>query len=156
MHKKGFTLLELLMAATVIAALASIATASYKAKMADAYVEDGKNQARALATAVRLFELEYPSVVVREEDGLQGSLGTIPDSCAPTEETAASPAMMVACGFLENRRWGNDRVSLTIKAKAGSTATVVCVNGVEKLGSRYNGQKIFCVNPARGEQEVAG
>ena len=143
MNRKGFTLLELLMAAAIITALASVAVSSYRAKIADTYVEDGKNQARALATAVRLFELEYPSVTVRE-DGLNGSLGTIPDSCAPTE--TASPAMMVACGFLENRRWGNEHIVLAI------TNDGVCVKPGSLLTGKYKTMNpIFCVDPVTGE-----
>ncbi len=40
MHKKGFTLLELLMAAAIISALAVMATASYRAKILDGDAAD--------------------------------------------------------------------------------------------------------------------
>ena len=144
MRKKGFTLLELLMAAAIISALASVAVASYRAKMADTYVEDGKNQVRALTTAVRLFELEY-SVSVRQNSVDDAPFDMDGVTCAPTAVSTAN--QVVACNFLENRRWGNELITLSIEE------TRVCANGKSspKLPSKYRNKKIFCIAKATGE-----
>ena len=144
MHKKGFTLLELLMTAAIISALAVIAVSSYRAKIGDTYIEDAKNQARALATAARLFELEY-SVTVKTAEMPDAPFTIIP--CAPTDPSDAQ--QLVACGFLENRVWGNDFAYLSIKDDR------VCVNGWNqpKIPSKYrNKEEIFCVSKITGEE----
>ncbi len=108
MKKKGFTLLELLITATILAALAVLATSSYKKSMAQTRIQDYKNRTRVVAAAVQQFYAEYPTATIDNQD-LQRltSVGT----CDPALSTAAQ---LINCGFLENRVWSDDYVDITV------------------------------------------
>ncbi len=148
MHKKGFTLLELLMAAAIISALAVVATATYRAKILDGYAADAKNQARVVAMAVRLFELEYS---VRLGDSEMPNVPVTRVTCAPSNSAEDSATvMMVSCGFLENRGWGvKEKFSLEIDKT--HTPTRVCVSGAAELPIQYRGQFV-CIDSVTGEE----
>lgn len=157
MNKKGFTLLELLMAAAIVTALASVAVVSYRAKIADAHIEDGKNQARALATAVRMFELEYS----KRPSGAMPANGPFTaaevGACSPTGSPLL-PSQLVACNFLENRWWGNEYVWLRvcgIDDESGQCrdSAIVCMGGRtdnNKVPNKYR-RTLFCVQRTGAE-----
>lgn len=146
-NNKGFTLLELLVAATIIGTLAVFATVSYKNSAADARMESFKARADELAGAVQRFSFEYPT-----KDGeLIG------------EMSASSP--LVSGGFVGKGGWEKTYVTYYIcNGKTGNCVNslvdnpLVCVasnsnSWTKKLPSRYQAGYIYCVSAiAKGER----
>lgn len=59
--KNGFTLLELLIAATLLAVLVVFATNAYRTSTRNTRLQDLKNQTRALATSIQQYIEEHPN-----------------------------------------------------------------------------------------------
>ncbi len=108
-HKQGFTLVELLIAAAIIAALAVLATQSFRASSSDVRVEDAKVRARMVAMAVQRYLVDYPEAGETSKlVALKGtSLGTIsaPNSAACMGNTGVNSLQnLVNCGYLEHQQ----------------------------------------------------
>ena len=61
-QRKGFTLVELLVAATIIGILAVFATTSYRNSTAETRWTQAKANLDQLATAIQRFKMDYPNV----------------------------------------------------------------------------------------------
>lgn len=151
MNNKGFTLLELLIAATIIGVLAVFATVSYKNSMAETRVEAAKTKVRQIATAVSRLQLDYPSASL---DNLQGQLidiGYTEANCDAGSFT--SPNSLMVCGYLESNGWGG-----TSKGdgyfKYIIYSNKVCAESVgnSKLPSRYGASFKYCINTINGKE----
>ncbi|MBR2082654.1 MAG: prepilin-type N-terminal cleavage/methylation domain-containing protein [Elusimicrobiaceae bacterium] len=106
-NKKGFTLLELLIAAALIGVLAMFATQAFRSSASDVRVEDAKARALALAMAAQRYYIEYPnsaSFSTGESNALK--LFDIPEKQAKCNINASSASAqnLVDCGFLEYRQ----------------------------------------------------
>lgn len=114
----GFTLLELLIAATIVGTLAVFATVAFKNSSADARIAAAKPKAEQLATAVQRYKIEYGS--------LPGNIGAL-----------------AALGYIEDSGWDSDPyVSFAISGEGA------CMTGKtnSKLPARYQGYT-YCVSP---------
>lgn len=125
---KGFTLLELLIAAAIIGSLVVLATSSYRSSAADAYVAAAKGQTEMLGGAVQRFLLEN-RVSTRTEGQVQTLAGA--GAC---QTDILSPATLIGCGFVENVGWDNPYFEFYIctgqdNCSASSTVT-------NKVGAR--------------------
>ena len=58
-NKNGFTLLELLIAATIVAALTVVSTVYFRNSVAETHIHAAKVRTEVLAEAVKRFRLDY-------------------------------------------------------------------------------------------------
>ncbi len=170
-NKRGFTLLELLIAATIVGLLAVFATISYRNSAAEARMESARTRTRALAGAVQRFRLEYPvaNVMSGEMANVTVAAGAAVVCSPATEEGAENvPQMMILCGFLENGGWSDEWVQFFVcngrtEPDICSTPPVgfvplACMTGRNnnpRVLDRYKTNYSFCVN-ATGERETFG
>lgn len=164
MNKRGFTLLELLIAATIMAALAVFATRSYQNSLAESHIQDGKTRARAVLSAIERFKIDHPNATF--SGGQLRYVNTI-GSCPGSIGTGENINLLFNCGYLENRVWSDGYVSIEVcgtadgMCKDSSISPWVCMSGVsdnEKLPEkfRYKSTKKayrFCLS-TRQEEEV--
>ena len=74
---KGFTLLELLIAAAIIGSLAVFATVSFRKTSSDVRVQDAIARAKVVANAARRFVFDNPSVYGRIQVGTSSPMGEV-------------------------------------------------------------------------------
>lgn len=146
-NNKGFTLLELLVAATIIGVMAVFATISYKNSAADARMAAYKARTDALAGAVQRMRLEYPHV------SIAGPMG--------------ASSKLVAKGFLESGGWDDGYVTYYVcNGKTESCASspidspLACVvsrikSDDRKFPARYRKGYIYCVSANNKKETLA-
>ncbi len=126
MHSnKGFTLLELLIAAAIIGSLVVLATSSYRSNMAETYLAAAKGQTEMLGEAARRFVLEN-----RVSSRTAGKMETLADSndrskCKLNKLDINS---LIYCEYVENSGWDNPYFNFYIctgnnNCSASSTVT---------------------------------
>lgn len=155
-NKKGFTLLELLVAATIVGIMAVFATTSYRNSAADSRMTAAKARTDALAVAVQRMRIEYPSSTAE---------GQMQDSTSAVCNWAA-PSGLVSCGFIENGGWEKDGYVTywVCNGKSGSCANspvanpLACMLGrdVSKQVKRYKSGYIYCVSETAKGEKLAG
>ncbi len=156
-NNKGFTLLELLVAATIIGILAVFATTAYKNSAADARVAAAKARTEALAGAVQRMRIEYPA--------FKNVSGKMQDT-ASTTCTSAYTYGLVSCGFLGNSGWTTDTAMtywVCDESKSGGCAAssinkpLACMvsKGDAKLPARYGTGYIYCVSATENKETLA-
>lgn len=157
-NNKGFTLLELLVAATIIGILAVFATTSYKNSAADARVAAAKTRTDALAGAVQRMRFEHPA--------FSAVSGRMQDT-ASTTCSYSDPTGLISCGFLGNNGWERDTymtywICSGQKDECASSPVsdpLACMvsTGDAKLPARYQSGYIYCVSAVKkGETLAAG
>lgn len=155
-RKNGFTLLELLVAATIISALAVLATVSYRASVSEARIQAAKGRTDMLAMAVQQFRLDYGASKLGS--GMEVRRLETPGACAPSSSKISS---LFECGYLENDGGWDDlyveyfvcngnKTASTPCAKSTISAPLACMSGrnsQSKLQAKYkysNGY-VYCV-----------
>lgn len=119
--QKGFTLVELLVAATIVGILAVFATVQYRNTAAETRWQQAKSKLGMLANAVQRAQLDYPNV--------QFSNAVLTDQIAgvtcsyPTE--AMTPGWLISCNYLENQNWSGAYFSYFV-CKDASESTRSC------------------------------
>lgn len=102
--KKGFTLVELLVAATIIGFLVVFATVQYRNSVAEARWTRAKAQTDQLAAALERLWIDYPHVAFNS--GQMQNKGTNEACNLFIGKTGAvSLTQLIACGYLENSDW---------------------------------------------------
>lgn len=157
-NKKGFTLLELLVAATIVGIMAVFATVSYKNSVADSRMEAAKSRVESLAGAVQRFRIEYPNPTFDSSNAKMG------DSTSTTC-VKNLPSGLIPCGFIGNGGWNDSYVEFFVcnEKKEGDCSTspidnpLACMKGrsVSKQVARYKNGYIYCVS-ATGKGETLG
>ena len=119
---KGFTLLELLIAAAIIGTLAIFATQSFRRTASDTRVQDAQARAKIVAMAAQRFAKDYPAVVngtapIREQEDDDG-MGVV-DPPNPAQCNAGGVELslqnLINCGYLEYRQYAYE-----VRAEDGS------------------------------------
>ena len=102
-NKKGFTLLELLIAATIIGTLAMYATISYRNSIFETRLAEAKARTETVANAFQRFDMDYPGA------GMNGSIGNSKKGPCPENPAASNNAQdLVNCGYLEEGNWNTE------------------------------------------------
>lgn len=156
-NNKGFTLLELLVAATIIGILAVFATTSYKNSAADARVAAAKTRTEALAGAVQRMRFEHPAFSMAS--------GQIQDVSSTATCSYSVPSDLISCGFLGNNGWGLDTYMTywVCYGKSGNCAAspvtdpLACMvsRGDAKMPARYGSGYIYCVSAVDKKETLA-
>lgn len=162
-NNKGFTLLELLIAATIIGALAVLATVSYRASESDAHVAAARAKVEVLAGAAQRFALEYDHA--KAPIGEMGNLNGI-GNCNPASVTSSNnnPAtILISCDFVDNGGWDNPYFHFYVCGgttdscagqNTGLTSPLACMKGKghSRLTDQYQSGYWYCVSAtATGE-----
>lgn len=153
--KKGFTLLELLIAATIVAALAVVATVSYNNSVVETRIAAGKARTEMLAGAVQRFRLDYGA----NQLGSGLELGRLVNKgdCVTSNSIVSS---LINCDYVENDGGWSDPYLRYYVCNGNKTASTPCENsGVDnplacmtgrdtqsKLPGKYQGSYAFCVS----------
>ena len=163
-NKKGFTLLELLIAATIIGILTVMATVSYRNSGADVRVAGAKARTDMLAGAVQRFRLDHPNVT------MSGALNNLSGTTSCSINATTATKMLIACDYLEDGGWlddyfifyvcsGNETPDGDCKNQNGSDVVgtpLACMKGRDhpRLPNHYHSSKgyIYCVSAdSKGE-----
>lgn len=158
-NNKGFTLLELLVAATIIGILAVFATTSYKNSAADARIVAAKTLTDTLANAVQRMRIEYPAF--KNVSGqMRDKAVSSTDECSPTAVSG-----LVSCGLLGNNNWERDSYMTywVCNGKTGKCASspvdnpLACMvsNEDAKMPARYGTGYIYCVSAVAKQETLA-
>ncbi len=103
--KKGFTLLELLIAAAIIAVLAMFATRAFRQSASDIRLQDAQARAKVIAMSAHRMKVEYPGVKFSTADDAIGQVSAPNGSyCYPTA-AAVTIQTLVDCGYLDYRQY---------------------------------------------------
>ena len=150
--KKGFTLLELLVAAAIIGMLAVFATISYRSSQIETEMAHAKGRTRVLAGAVQRFRLEYP----RPEhfSGIVLDRSAVSNACQPNN---ANLDQLFNCQLLENGGWTSEFVEYYVcNGKTGDCGTspindpLACMKGKDhpRMPDQYRTSEgfIYCVS----------
>ena len=107
MNKKGFTLVELLVAATIIGFLAVFATAQYRNSVAEARWTRAKSQTDQLAAALQRWYMDYPTTGIINGGEMANKAANEQCQIFIGQQNGVSITQLIACGFLENSDWSS-------------------------------------------------
>lgn len=148
-NNKGFTLLELLIAATIIGILAVFATVAYRESAAETRLAGAKAQAEALANAVQRYRMD-------------------PAACTLiTSNSTLNISNLVNCGYLEKSfSYLLEDPYFSFEICAGgnsiicpSSTYLACMSGKsEKLPNRYLAKQgyLYCFENSGSVLEIVG
>ena len=138
-NNKGFTLVELLVAATIIGALAAFATVSYRRSAAEARWTAAKAKADQLAMAVQRLDADHPGIISSFSQSTLDDLTTSelnlpcplkPGVVSTKVNHKVSPKALIWCGYLENGGWTNDYFLYQVKWRNNLSSARSCRGGV--------------------------
>ncbi|MBR4682331.1 MAG: prepilin-type N-terminal cleavage/methylation domain-containing protein [Elusimicrobiaceae bacterium] len=164
-NKRGFTLLELLIAATIMGLLAMVAAVSYRSSIIENRLEAAKIKTEQLATGYQRFLQEQP--VHLDNNGGAALMGNLTDSSIQCQPYSHNPKTLITCGYVENGGWTDSYVQYFLCGDGKNTdeckASVVdkplaCMAGrsdLPKMPRKYRRAcgYLYCVGPlGAGEQ----
>ena len=159
--RRGFTLLEMLIAAAIMSVLAMLSTAAYRRTVAETHWQDSKNKLQAVASAVQRYQWDYPNrTFIPPATGEK--LEFIPASALADCPTAASynNKALIQCDYLENRSWSTAEIHIVacggVKsgyicglAPTGMSHPLACMSGISpRLSDEYllTNNHAFCID----------
>ncbi len=105
MHKRnGFTLLELLIAAAIIAVLAAFATQSFRQTGSEIRLQDAQARAKTIAMAAHRLKVDYPGVKF-STDAMGRVEAQNRSNCSLSSNTIVSLQTLIDCGYLDYRQY---------------------------------------------------
>ncbi len=107
-NKRGFTLLELLIAATIMGLLAMVAAVSYRSSIIENRLAAAKIKTEQLATGYQRFLQEQP--VHLDNNGGAALMGNLTDSSIQCQPYSHNPKTLITCGYVENGGWTDSYV----------------------------------------------
>lgn len=152
--KKGFTLVELLVAATIIGILAMLATTAYRNSVAETRWTQAKAQADRLGAAVQAMDAAREGVRFRSpgtiSSGSAGGACTIYSAARTSGTYTVSAGQLLACGFLEPGDVNNEYFTFSVRVTGaawtalGNPLACVSAKANTKLPSKYSSAS-YCV-----------
>ena len=144
--RKGFTLMELLIAAAIIGALAVFATQTFRRSASDIRVQDAKSRAKVIAMAARRMSLDHSGVsfevnVPLSDKNLtpRNTQGTAGNTCSLINVNLQT---LVDCGYLEYRKYLDPNFEFKFNS-AGQVCVKINPEGSKVFGSAGDE---FCTN----------
>ena len=144
--KRGFTLLEVLIAAVIMSVLAMLSTAAYKHTVSETRVQDSKNKLQVVANAVQRYMWDFPNrTMTAPEEGkpLVFLSGSDVQNCPKTFSNSA----LIQCEYLENRAWSNDQIHIVacggnksgyLCSRSSVSNPLACMAGINaRIDTRY-------------------
>ncbi len=151
----GFTLIELLIAATIIGILSVFATVGYRNSVAETRIAEGRAKVRSLALANYRAHIDYPGIsfgndTISDDVFVVGGNGDICKRSFASNPTAQWPAScLIANGYVDQLGFSG-YFKFTVEGDSSA-----CMTGNNtKLGSKYNGKKIYCYDAATDKTTV--
>ncbi len=157
-NKKGFTLVELLVAATIIGILALFAMTAYRNSVAETRWTQAKAQADHVAASVQAMDAARDGVLFSSSQIIVSS--SLSQNCTFYSTARSSsgyivvdPEQLFDCGFLEPGEVANEDFDFYVRTSVGTP--LVCVQAKEdaKLPSKYSSAK-YCVYEDRVPTET--
>lgn len=150
----GFTLVELLVAATIVGILAVFATTQYRNSVAETRWTQAKAHAEQLFVAAQRALVDYPFLSFSGEpmSGGDGHCDMTPGV------TSVSSGDLIPCGYLENSGWADspyfEYYVCQGTGKCKTSYDLVCVNtrSGAKLPDKYKSYQ-YCLSMAFGGKE---
>lgn len=166
-NKHGFTLLELLIAATIMGLLAMVAAVSYRASVVENRLAAAKIKTEQLATGYQRFLQEQP--VRLDNNGGSTLMGNLTDTTIECQPYSHHPKTLITCGYVENGGWTDSYVQYFLCADGKNTPVcndspvnnpLACMAGrsdLPKMPRKYRGScgYLYCIGPT-GAEEVLG
>lgn len=151
----GFTLIELLIAATIIGILSVFATVGYRNSVAETRIAEGRAKVRSLALANYRAHIDYPDIsfsneTISDDVSVVGGSGDICKRSFASNPTSQWPAScLIANGYVDQLGFSG-YFKFTVEGESSA-----CMTGNNtKLGSKYNGKKIYCYDAATDKTTV--
>lgn len=145
--KKGFTLVELLIAASIVAILAMFSTLAYRTSVAETRIAGAKAKVNMLASAYQRFMAENPGWYLADSYMTDNA----DSSCdlSNSEPGGMGASFLVSCGYVERQGWGTDpyfsyQVYEEAYTDAGAPLACAISKSVAKLPEKFRGKK-YCV-----------
>ena len=147
-RRKGFTLVELLVAATIISILLVFATVKYRSSAAETRWNHAKVYAGQLANAMQRAKLDYTKLQFSGDMANQTSLSTTDCPYTPWIENA-DVRTLIPCGYLENGPWQDGYFTYYACEQGGDACPAnalacVSVKATARLPDDYKKYK-YCV-----------
>ncbi|MBP5429724.1 MAG: prepilin-type N-terminal cleavage/methylation domain-containing protein [Elusimicrobiaceae bacterium] len=141
-NTNGFTLLELLIAAMLVAVLAMFATLAFRQTSSDIRLQDAKNRADYIAVAMQRFWMDNSGSLASQDYILSNpATPAVPANCDASivfPTSVGSLQNLVDCGYLEYRAYLDANFTFQYKYQGGSTPALICVCGASgKLSAKY-------------------
>lgn len=160
--KKGFTLVELLVAATIIGMLAVFATSQYRESVAETRWAHAKALTSQLAMAVQQAQLDYPGLSFYAT----AMANTTERDCPyyPGVSGSVSGQSLIMCNYLENADWSggkqyfayyicpNGNASYNANCRTGDYLACAVVLSTARMPSKYQ-DYAYCVGETTGGVE---
>ena len=138
--QKGFTLVELLVAATIIGMLVIFATTSYRNGVAETRWAEAKANADRLAAAVQRLNLDYSWVQFSNTPVTNVVSSECPLRFGAQHLSSYNPQVLINCDYLENGPWDSEYFQYYI-----------CHNRTSAPYKTYSSEKtVTCVQVRRG------
>ena len=157
-NKKGFTLVELLVAATILGILVFLATTEYRNGVAEARWAQAKLSADQLATAVLQAKMDYPTLTFTG-NLMRNVVSNCNYSLGMPEDEPEDPASLIACNYLEKQSWSNENFVYLVCDQNGTCPSftdnpIACVkvNEKTKMSAKYK-TYAYCVDAQIGGVE---
>lgn len=114
-NKNGFTLMELLIAATIVGILSLVATVSYQNSMAENRIANAKAKVDQIVNAIQRYEYEHSGTI-----NIAGELGDIGTGAVSCSSSTKDYQVLIACGLLDRNGWNDPYVKYYICNKSKS------------------------------------
>ncbi len=145
LKRKGFTLIELIIAAAIVGALAVFATQTFRHSASDIRVQDAKSRAKVIAMAARRMKYDNPTVTFETSAALSDEILTARNTAATETCSLISVDLqtLIDCGYLEYRKYLDPNFQFKFSDNDGTICVKINPGGSKVIGGADD---TFCTN----------